>query len=95
MAKDPQWLSGECSITTVLHTWEQQLSLHPHVHCIVSGGGADENNRWIHAKRSNNKFLFPVAVLKDVFKAIFLKGLRQLVQQQTLQLEGIAVEKII
>lgn len=95
MAKDPQWLGGKCSITTVLHTWEQQLSFHPHVHCIVSGGGADENNRWIHAKRSNNKFLFPVAVLKDVFKAIFLKGLRQLVQQQTLQLEGIAVEKVI
>ena len=95
LAKDPQWLGGRCSVTAVLHTWGQQLSFHPHVHCIVSGGGADANNRWIKAKRSNNKFLFPVAVLKDVFKGIFLKGLRQLVQQQTLQVQGIDIEKII
>ena len=95
LATDPQWLGGKCSITTVLHTWGQQLSFHPHVHCIVSGGGVDENNQWIKAKRSNQKFLFPIPVLKDVFKGIFLKGLRQLVQQQALQLEGIAVEKII
>ena len=95
LAKDPQWLGGKCSITAVLHTWGQQLGFHPHVHCIVSGGGADENNQWIKAKRSNNKFLFPVEVLKEVFKGIFLKGLRQLVQQQALQLQGIDTEKII
>ncbi|CAN5562586.1 IS91 family transposase [soil metagenome] len=95
LAKDPQWLGGKCSITSVLHTWGQQLSFHPHVHCIVSGGGADENNHWIKAKRSNDKFLFPVAVLKEVFKGIFLKGLRQLVAKQQLQVEGIAVDKII
>lgn len=95
LAADPQWLGGKCSITAVLHTWGQQLSFHPHVHCIVSGGGADENNRWIKAKRSNAKFLFPVTVLKEVFKSIFLKGLRQLVQQQALQLDGINIKKII
>jgi hypothetical protein len=95
LATDPQWLGAKCSITTVLHTWGQQLSFHPHVHCIVSGGGVDENNQWIKPKRSNQKFLFPIPVLKDMFKGIFLKGLRQLVQQQALQLQGIAVEKII
>jgi hypothetical protein len=95
LAKDPQWLGGKCSITAVLHTWGQQLSFHPHVHCIVSGGGADENNHWIKAKRSNDKFIIPVAVLKDVFKGIFLKELRQLVQQQSLHQEGIGIEKII
>ena len=95
LSKDPQWLGGKCSITSVLHTWGQQLSFHPHVHCIVSGGGVDENNRWIKAKRSNGKFLFPVAVLKEVFKGIFLKGLRQLVQQKALQTAGIGIEKII
>jgi len=94
-AKDPQWLGGKCSITAVLHTWGQQLSFHPHVHCIVSGGGVDESDCWVKAKRSNDKFIFPVAALKAVFKGIFLKGLRQLVQQQTLQLEGIAVEEVI
>lgn len=94
-AKDSQWLGGKCSITAILHTWGQQLSFHPHLHCIVSGGGADENNHWIKAKRSNNKFLFPVDALKAVFKSIFLKGLRQLLQKQKLQQEGIAVENII
>ena len=75
--------------------WGQQLNFHPHVHCIVSGGGVDDNNNWIKAKRSNNKFLFPVGVLKEVFKGTFLKGLRQLLQKQTLQLHGIDAEKII
>lgn len=95
LAKDPQWLGASCSITSVLHTWGQQLSFHPHVHCIVSGGGIDENNRWVKAKRSNHKFLFPTDVLKQVYKGIFLKGLRQLLQQQTLQLQGIDVQRII
>jgi hypothetical protein len=95
LAKDPQWLGGRCSITSILHTWSQQLSFHPHVHCIVSGGGVDENNRWIKAKRGNHKFLFPKDALKQVYKGIFLKGLRQLVEQQTLRLEGIDVQKII
>ena len=94
-AKDEKYLGGKCSITAILHTWGQQLSFHPHVHCIVSGGGVDDNNNWIKAKRSNNKFLFPVAALKDVFKGIFLKGLRQLLQKQALQLQGIDAEKII
>ena len=95
LAKDPQWLGGRCSITSILHTWGQQLGFHPHVHCIVSGGGVDENNHWIKAKRSNHKFLFPIDVLKQVYKGIFLKSLRELVQQQTLHLEGIDVQKII
>ena len=95
LSKDPQWLGGKCSITAVLHTWGQQLSFHPHVHCIVSGGGVDENNCWLKAKRSNHKFIFPVDVLKAVFKGIFLKELRQLVQKQQLQLEGINLEDVI
>ena len=94
-AKDPQWLGGTCSITAVLHTWGQQLSFHPHIHCIVSGGGVDANNNWIAAKRSNNKFLFPVAALQDVFKGKYLAGLNLLVQQQALQLAGIDTARLI
>ena len=94
-SKDEKYLGGKCSITSILHTWGQQLSFHPHVHCIVSGGGVDDHNNWIKAKRSNNKFLFPVAALQDVYKGIFLKGLRQLLQKQALQLQGIDAEKII
>lgn len=94
-AKDPQWLGGKCSITAVLHTWGQQLSFHPHLHCIVSGGGIDANNCWIAAKRSNSKFLFPVAALQVTFKAKFLAGLNLLIKQQALQLTGIDAAKLI
>jgi Putative transposase/Transposase zinc-binding domain len=75
--KDPQYLGAEIGITSVLHTWGQNLSFHPHVHCIVSGGGFDDN-QWHNSKRVNGKFLFPVRALKVVFKAILMKGLRKL-----------------
>jgi len=94
-AKDPQWLGGKCSVTAVLHTWGQQLCFHPHLHCIVSGGGIDANNCWVPAKRSNSKFLFPVAALQTVFKARFLAGLQLLINQQALQLVGIDAAKLI
>jgi len=95
LAKDPQWLGGKCSITAILHTWGQQLSFHPHLHCIVSGGGVDGNNNWLKAKRSNDKFLFPVKAIQLVYKAIFLKGLRRLIAGNKLQLDGIDADKII
>jgi len=44
------YLGVDCGITMVLHTWGQQLNLHPHVHCIVTGGGFD-GHKWIKAKR--------------------------------------------
>jgi Putative transposase/Transposase zinc-binding domain len=94
-AQDPKYLGGKCSITTVLHTWGQQLGFHPHLHCIVSGGGVDANNKWVAAKRKNDKFLFPVPAMKPVFKVIFLKGLRLLIQKDELQIKGIDTKKII
>lgn len=90
----PQYLGATCGITAVLHTWGQDLSFHPHLHCIVSGGGI-KNNTWVEAKRKNNKFLFPVAALKEVYKAIFLKKLRTLLLKKVLNTEGTAVDKAI
>lgn len=91
-SSDPQYLGATCGITAVLHTWGQQLSFHPHLHCIVSGGGVKDNN-WVVAKRINAKFLFPVDALKIVYKAIFLKKLRQLLCEGLLQTEGLELEK--
>ena len=91
---DPQWLGATCGITAVLHTWGQDLGFHPHLHCIVSGGGV-KDNKWVAAKRKNGKFLFPVPQLKKVYKAIFLKKLQQLLLKGSLQTDGIAVDKII
>jgi len=94
-AGDRKYLGGKCSITAVLHTWGQQLSFHPHLHCIVSGGGIGDDDKWVNAKRKNNKFLFPVPAMKSVYKGIFLKGLRLLIAKNKLQLNGIDAHKII
>lgn len=59
----------------ILHTWGQNLSLHPHLHCIVPGGGIDKNGRWQKQLRSN-KYLFPVKALSKVFRAKYVQGLR-------------------
>jgi len=91
---DPQYLGAVCGITSVLHTWGQDLSFHPHLHCIVSGGGIKDNN-WVQARRSNDKFLFPVFAMKKVYKGIFLKKLRQLLTAGQLKTEGLDVDKSI
>jgi Putative transposase/Transposase zinc-binding domain len=102
--KDEKYLGAACGITVVLHTWGQDLSFHPHLHCIVSGGGILPTSpggegpgvrRWIEAKRKNDKFLFPVNAMKKVYKGIFLKKLRMLLAKRQLQTEGIAVEELI
>ncbi|REC69948.1 IS91 family transposase [Epilithonimonas hispanica] len=59
----------------VLHTWGQNLSLHPHLHCIVPGGGVDESGTWKNI-RSEGKFLFPVKALSKVFRAKFCEKLK-------------------
>lgn len=74
--QNPEFLGAEVGITLVLHTWGQDMSFHPHVHCIVTGGGFDGKN-WIHAKRKNNKFLFPQKSLAKMYKAIFMGILEQ------------------
>lgn len=60
----------------VLHTWGQNLSLHPHLHCIVPGGGIDKNGKWQKQVRSN-KYLFPVKALSKVFRAKYVQQLRE------------------
>lgn len=62
-------------LIAVLHTWGQNLSLHPHLHCIVPGGGLDENRRWKQQVRSN-KYLFSVKALGKVFRAKYIAVLR-------------------
>jgi len=68
----------------MLHTWGQNLSLHPHVHCVVPGGGVDYKNRWQQVKVSENGkvFLFPVRNLSSVFRGKFIAGLQQKFPQE-------------
>jgi hypothetical protein len=73
--QDKRWLGAQIGSTMILHTWGQNLSLHPHVHCIVPSGGLRKDGNWQHPKKGNEKFLFPVNAMKSVFRALFLKEL--------------------
>ncbi len=57
---------------------EQDLSFHPHIHCIVSGGGIDTEGKWIDGKRTDGKFLFPRRVMEMMYKAYFMKRLKSM-----------------
>jgi hypothetical protein len=75
LALDPKFLGAEVGITMVLHTWGQNLSFHPHVHCIVPGGGLSPSGRTFI--RSRKKFFIPVKVLSQVFRGMFLSLLKE------------------
>jgi hypothetical protein len=65
----------QMGMIAVLHTWGQNLSLHPHLHCIVPGGGVDKSGNWRNI-RSDGKFLFPVKALSKVFRAKYCDRLK-------------------
>jgi hypothetical protein len=66
----------QLGMIAVLHTWGQQLCLHPHLHCIVPGGGIDARGKWQRQLRSN-KYLFSVKALGKVFRAKYVQALRE------------------
>jgi hypothetical protein len=67
-------------MVAILHTWGQNLSLHPHLHCIIPGGGLDYQNRWKQVPVSANRkaFLFNVKSLSRVFRGKYMAGLRKI-----------------
>ncbi len=71
VAADPQRLGVEIGFFAVLHSWGQNLHFHPHLHCVVPGGGLGSNG-WRHGRR---RFLLPVKVLSARFRKLFLKAL--------------------
>jgi len=75
--QDPKWLGAQLGALAILHTWDQQIKLHPHVHFLVPAGGITKDRKWKHAK-SNGDFLFDVKMLSNVFRASFVKELRKL-----------------
>lgn len=65
----------QLGMIAVLHTWGQNLSLHPHLHCIVPGGGINKQGKW-KAKLRTDKYLFSVKAMSKVFRAKFVACLR-------------------
>lgn len=78
-AKDTKYIGALPGIISVLHTWGQQLSFHPHIHCIVSGGGITGHNSWKEARKNDWQFLFPVKAMSIVYRAKFLQALQQMI----------------
>jgi len=72
-------------ITAVLHTWTRQMLYHPHLHCIVTGGGLADDDSWVACRKN---FLFPVKVLGALFRGKFLTGLRALFDARELHFVG-------
>ena len=74
IAADPRHLGAQIGAIAVLHTWGQNLHHHPHVHCIVAGGGpSSDGQRWVACRP---RFFLPVPVLKKLFRRLFLDGLQ-------------------
>ena len=86
VAANPKRLGAQIGFISILHTWGQNLLLHPHVHCVVPAGGLSANReRWVHPKYA---FFLPVNVLSTVFRAKFVEGLRKAFRENKLVFSG-------
>ncbi len=74
IARDPKHLGADIGFFSILHTWGQNLLFHPHIHCVIPGGGlSPDHTQWI---RPQYAFFLPVKVLGKVFRGKFVDGLR-------------------
>src|SRR4029434_9530500 len=71
---DPKYLGAQPGIIAALHTWSQTLLLHPHLHCLVTGGGRTAAGQWVAVR---NGFLLPARVVMTVFRGKMLDAIRQ------------------
>ena len=86
VARDPRHLGAEIGFFSVLHSWDQRLLFHPHVHCILAAGGlSPDHTRWISSSR---RFFLPIAVLSRVFRGKFVAGLKAAFHRGELQFHG-------
>jgi len=85
-ARDPRHLGAEIGFFSVLHSWNQRLQFHPHVHCVAAAGGlAPDHLRWV---RSRDTFFLPVKALSRVFRGKFVAGLKTAFHQTKLEFHG-------
>jgi hypothetical protein len=82
LAMDKKYLGAQIGVTTILHTWGQNLSYHPHIHCIVPGGGlSTKGTEFTHSRK---KFFIPVKVLSRKFRGKFMHYLCSLINNQSI-----------
>jgi hypothetical protein len=86
VARNPRRLGAETGFFSALHTWNQKLQLHPHVHCVIPSGGLSlDRTRWV---RSRSRFFLSIHVLRQVFRGKFVAGLKSAFQRGQLHLSG-------
>jgi hypothetical protein len=86
-AADPRLLGASIGFLAVLHTWGQNLHLHPHLHCVVPGGGiSPDGSRWIACRKDS--FFLPYRLLSQRFREKFLEQLRQAFRRGALRFTG-------
>jgi hypothetical protein len=86
VARNPKHLGAEIGFFSILHTWGQNLLFHPHLHCVIPGGGiAPDKTRWLHP---HYPFFLPVKVLSKVFRGKFVAALRRLHLKKRLTCAG-------
>jgi Putative transposase len=79
---DAKYLEARPGVIATLHTWSQTLILHPHIHCLVTGGGLSEAGQWVAVR---NGFLLPMRVVRALFRGKLLAAIRQGVQHGRLR----------
>jgi hypothetical protein len=88
IAADAKHLGAEIGFFSVLHTWNQKLQHHPHVHCVVAAGGLTrDHTHWVRPR--NPRFFLPQGVLSEVFRGKFIEGLQQAHASGQLQFHGL------
>lgn len=86
VARNPKHLGAEIGFFGILHTWGQNLLFHPHIHCVMPGGGiSPDRTRWMHPQYP---FFLPIKVLGKVFRGKFVAGLRRAHRKKLLTCEG-------
>ena len=74
VAGNPKRLGARIGFISILHTWGQNLCLHPHIHCVIPGGGLSPGGKWVACRKG---FFLPVRVLSKVFRGKFIDGLKR------------------
>jgi Putative transposase/Transposase zinc-binding domain len=86
VARDPRHLGAEIGFFSVLHTWNQKLRLHPHVHCVIPAGGLSlDHTHWI---KSRSRFFLSIKVLRRVFRGKFHQALKRAFENGQLSFHG-------
>jgi Putative transposase/Transposase zinc-binding domain len=90
LSANQKWLGAKPGIVSILHTNGQDLSFHPHVHCIVSGGGINAAGSWVKEKRANGNYLFPKPLMEKEYRLFFLKKLVGLLHKKNIQTDDVS-----